>query len=555
MRFQNFRKMRLDNFFYTSAVALGLLAAGSAILFADGNTPSPAASSEELAPDSASGRRLRLQEVTDEDIRKIVRVGKPLALREAVPMALRENLGIAVVRTDKAIVEETPEIQDAAFDPEFSFSSVYENTGNPYWEGQRNKGTSSQSWANRAELSKRFSSGAEAALYGSFNRNYNTIAGASPASGSAFGLELTQPLMSGFGEEVNLAPLVKARKNVAQSALNLRKETLDLIYDAEVAYWNLSASYALVGARLSSVRYAELLLGQAKERRALKDATKEDVLQAEADLASRRVNLVAARQAVEDRDDALRKLLGEYGETLEGTYEVAKLSANVPEETLAFAEWIAQVREFDIDAQIQELEREKAELDYRVAEDADRPSLDLVVGAEVSGSESSPAKSVSGIVDRTGYDLSAGIQFSMPIGFRRSKAELRQAALKRGNARLALAQAVQIAMFEARAAWRAAESARERLDSAKLALKMQQEAYEGQVARYGVGRATMTDVLSAQDALDTARLDLIQAALDVATSRAKILRLDGRILQKNGFSWSETDSIVPVAPREFLRGK
>lgn len=550
MRLTEFRKMRLDNLFYSVLLTCGVLVGGSTVLFAETAETEASSSSaeEELFPER---RRLRLREVSDEDIRKVVRVGKALSLRDAVPMALRENLGIAIARTDKAIMAETPEIQEALFDPEFSFSSVYGNTGNPYWEGQRSKGTSSQSWANRAELSKRFSYGTEATLYGNFNRNYNTTTGASPASGTAFGLEVVQPLMSGFGEEINLAPLVKARKNVAQSALSLRKDTLDLIYEAEVAYWNLSASYALVGARLSSVRYAELLLEQAKERRALKDATKEDVLQAEADLASRRVNLVAARQVVEDRDDALRKLLGEYGETLDGVYEVAKLSADVPEETLAFGDWIVRVREFDIDARIRELEHEKAELDYRVAEDIDRPSLDLVLGAEASGSESSPAKSVSGIVDRTGYDLSAGIQFSVPIGFRQAKAQLRQAALKRGNAKLAVAQAIQDAMFAARSAWRAAEASRERLDSAKLALKMQREAYEGQIARYGVGRATMTDVLSAQDSLDTARLDLIQAALDVVISRAKILRLDGRILQENGFSWNEIDNEIPVSPREF----
>ncbi len=544
MRLSEFSKMDLKNFLHTTLLALSFCAAIG--LLAETEPSGTSADADELFPER---RRIRLREVTDEDIRKIVRVGKTLSLREAVPLALRENLGIAVARTDKAIVEETPEIQEAAFDTEFSFSSVYGNAGNPYWEGK--SGTSSQSWANRAELSKRFSYGTQASLYGNFNRNYNTTAGASPASGSAVGLEIVQPLLSGFGEEINLAPLVKARKNVLQSTLSLRRETLDLIYEAEVAYWNLSASYALVGARLSSVRYAEFLLSQAKERRALKDATKEDVLQAEADLASRRVNLVAARQAVEDRDDALRKLLGEYGETMDGTYSVAKLSESVPAETLEFADWIVQVREFDIDAQIQELEREKAELDYRVAEDATRPSLDLVLGAEASGSESSPAKSVTGIVDRTGYDLSAGIQFSMPIGFRQANAQWRQAALKRRNAKLAVAQALQDAMFEARSAWRAAESARERFDSAKLALKMQQEAYEGQIARYGVGRATMTDVLSAQDSLDSARLDLIQAALDVVTSRAKILRLDGRILSENGFSWNEIDNENPANPHEF----
>lgn len=547
MRLPGFSKMRLNNFFYSTLLALGFCAGGSLGLSAETDIPAAPANAEDFSPER---RRLRVREVTDEDIQKVVRVGKTLSLRDAVPLALRENLGIAIARTDKAIVEETPEIQEAAFDTSFAFSSVYGNAGNPYWEGR--SGTSSQSWTNRAELSKRFSYGTEATLYGNFNRNYNTTAGMSPASGSAVGLEIVQPLLSGFGEEINLAPLVKARKNVLQSTLSLRKETLDLIYEAEVAYWNLSASYALVAARLSSVRYAELLLNQAKERRALKDATKEDVLQAEADLASRRVNLVAARQAVEDRDDALRKLLGEYGESLDGTYRVAKLSDDVPAENLDFADWIVQVREFDIDAQIRELEREKAELDYRVAVDDDFPSLDLVLGAEASGSESSPAKSVSGIVDRTGYDLSAGIRFSMPIGFRQARAQLRQAALKRGSAKIAVAQALQDAMFAARSAWRTAEASRERLDSAKLAMKMQQEAYEGQIARYGVGRATMTDVLSAQDALDSARLDLIQAALDVVIARAKIRRLDGRILPENGFTWSEIDNEKPTLPNEFI---
>lgn len=493
-------------------------------------------------------RKLQLKEVTPEDVRKVVRVGKALTLADALPIALRENLGIAVARKEKSVTAETPRIQEAAFDTTFSFSSVYGNTGNPYWEGQRDKGTSSQNWTNQVALSKRFSAGTEATLYGNFNRAYNTTAGMSPSSGSAIGLEISQPLLSGFGEEINLAPLVRARKNVAQSELNLRKKTLDLIYNAEVAYWNLSASYALVVARLSSVRYAEFVLEQAKKRRSLKDATKEDVLQAEADLASRRVNLVVARQAVEDRDDALRKLLGERGETLSGTYEVAQLSVDVPAEAAEFRDWISVVREFDIDAQIQTLEREKAEIDYRVAKDADSPSLDLVVGAEFSGRESSPAKSVSGIAARTGYDLSAGIQFSMPIGFRREKAELRQAELRRQSANLAISEAFQNAMFEARSAWRAAEAARERLESSKLALKMQREAYEGQLARYGVGKATMTDVLSAQDSLDAARLDLIQAALDVVVARAKVYRLDGRILSQNGFSWNEIDDAEAVVP-------
>ena len=535
-------RMTFDKNLFFAAVFAVALAPFSETVFAAGES-APA------SPAIARARRIQIKEVTPEDVKKIIDVGAKLSLAEAVPAALRKNLGIAITRVQKSITAETPEIENAAFDPTLAFSSIYSTSGTPYLRAQ-NSGTSNQKWANEISLAKKFSYGTQAKLYGQFNRLYNTESGISPDTGAAVGLEIAQPLMSGFGEEVNLAPLVKARKNVMQSGLGLRKSTLDLILDTELAYWNLSASYALVQARLSSLRYAEFVLEQAKKRRDIKAATQEDVLQAEADAASRRVSLVSARQAVSDCDDALRKLLGQTGDELAGTYEVAALADDVPAETMTFRDWISEVRSFDIDSQIREIDREKAELDYRVAEDADRPSLDLVLGAEASGRERSPRYAVSGITNRSGYNLSAGIQFSVPIGFRRSGAELRQAAKARESAALAIAEAVQTAMFNARNAWRACEAARERLDAAKAALKMQRESYEGQLTKYSLGSSKMTDVLAAQDSLDSARLELIQAALDVVSSRAKVLRLDGRILSGNGFTWQEIDSFETARDAE-----
>ncbi|MCD8299041.1 MAG: TolC family protein, partial [Opitutae bacterium] len=502
------------------------------------STTNPAVPDTEKKRD---GRKLNIRPVSDKEIDEIVGVTGKISLREAIPQALRKNLGIAISRVEHASMEETPEIAEAEFDPTLSFSSQYNNDGNAYWRHDRVAGSSSHDWANEIALSKKFSYGTEASIYGDFNRTYNTTAPYSPASGAAVGVEITQPLLSGFGEEVNLAPLVLARQNVLQSKLSLRKSTLDLLYDVEVAYQNLAAAFALVHARLSSLRHAEFVLEQAKKLRALNSATREDVLQAEADVASNKVNLVSARQSVQDYDDELRKLLGQTGETQTGVYRVAPLRDDIPAETISFAEWIRQVRDFDIDSQIQEIEREKAELNYKVALDADKPSLDLVLGAEFSGADKSPGYAVTGIVDRPGYNAGVGIKFSMPIGFRQARAELRQAEQARTNAALSIAQALQEAMFDARSAWRACESAHERLDAAKTALAMQNESYESQVAKYSRGSATMTDVLSAQNSLDSARLEVIQAALDVATASARIHRLDGRILSENGFTWTEVD--------------
>lgn len=518
-------------------------------------TTEPQAGTTEKKTKWRARRAFEVPEITMEDISKIVQTGDYLDLRDAVPQALRENLGVAVSRVEKSIENDEVDIAEAEFDPTFSFSSTYDTTGTtPYWKNDSRR-TASQGWNNTAELSKKFSYGTEASVYGRFNRGYNLDSDPYSADSSvAAGVSVTQPLLKGFGETVNLAPLVMARQNILMSALSLRETTLDLIYDTEVAYRNLSASYALISARLSSLRYAESVLEQTRKKRELKAATMEDVLQAEAEVASRRVDLVSARQSVEDNDDELRKILGEKGETTDiSVYRVAPLSEIVDKpETRSFGEWIAAVRAFDIDLQIQEVEREQAELNRQVAENSDLPSLGLVLGAETSGAESSPRDAFRGAYGRHrhGYDLSVGVEFSMPIGFRQSKAELRQAIKRQRNVELATAQALQDAMFNARSAWRALEAARESVAAAEIAYKMQQESFEAQRARYSAGTVMLTDVLSSQDSLDSARLDLIQAQLDLAVALAKAARLDGDILTQNGFTWEDIDEPDPKKESE-----
>ena len=261
---------------------------------------------------------------------------------------------------------------------------------------------------------------------------------------------------------------------------------------------------------------------------------------------SPRVNLVSSRQSVENQDDELRRLLGEKGDDADPVvYRVAPLSETAENrETRSFGEWISAVRAFDIDLQIQEINREQAALNRMLAEDDDRPELNLVVGAEASGRESSPLNAFRGVAgnDRRGYDFSVGIEFSVPIGFRESEARLRQAMKEQRSVEIETAQALQDAMFNARSAWRSLEAARERLTAAQVALKMQEESFKGQRARYSAGTATLTDVLSAQDSLDSARLEEIQAQLDLAVARAKAARLDGRILSDNGFTWESDEA-------------
>lgn len=474
----------------------------------------------------------------------------PLTLREAVDLALLRNLGIGVQRVETSVVAETVEIAEAPFDPVLSARSEWQRRLAPRVDGYTNNRAIGDGWENAVSVEKKLSTGGTVNLGGTMDTGWLNPSGTSldPDNTSGISVSARQPLLSGAGREVNLAPIVQARQNLTKSRLNLRREVLDLLRDTEEAYWTLAAGHALLRLRESSLGSAKHLLEEAKARRTRGVATKQDQLQAEAEVASQQVSLVNARHSIAEAEDRLRFLLSGLEAPELESLQVFPLPEAVPPAPEKFSLWVTRVRSFDVDAQIRAIEIEQAELDMRVADNADQAGLDLVAGAGLLGRDRAVDDAYAGMFNRSGYNLNAGLQLTLPIGFRESEARLRQAERRREQAWLRMATAQQQTMYEARAAYRLLNTARDRSLATRATVALQQQAYDGEMAKYNAGDATMSDVLQAKASLDLAKLNNLQSLLDCMLASTRVARWDGEILPRLGFSWETVDATAGTRP-------
>ena len=469
-----------------------------------------------------------------------------LSLEKAIDRTLLHNLGLTVTRLDTLRSLDAVEVSESVFDPTFAWTNRL--TGNRTAVDISNGDPAARWHDSDVALSQKFTWGGTLSVGAGLTRAWTESGSRATASAYDLGTNVayTQPLLAGGWRAVNLSALISARQTAYRNRLSLRAASLDLIRDAEVAYWSLAGARTLVSLRETSLRSAESLLAQIRAKRSLGDATVLEELQAEADVSSQRVSVLNSRQSLDSAEMNLRRLLGQ-GDA--AAVEQALLVDEMPTAAVpapqAFSSWIRTVADFDFGTAIQLSNITQAEAGVAQAEQNDHPSLNLSVGSSRYGSS---GVGVSGGLDsyrqQSGWNNYAELRLSFPLGFRESEANLRSAYRARRQAELRLADVRQNLVFTARASWRELEAARARVDAATSSLELQRKSYEGERARYDAGQSDVLRVLQAQAALDSAQLNWVQSHLDARAASAKVARLDGSILPRHGFTMDAVEAKI-----------
>lgn len=470
---------------------------------------------------------------------------RPLSLREAINRSLSHNLGLAISRIEAARSMDTLALAESGFDARFSWRN---RLGSARTLSEINAGTPAlDNLSSELGIAQPFSWGGELSLGLGTARSWldsNGVGGDHAVSAGA-SISYTQPLLKGGWQAVNLAPVVNARLGAGRSRLQFRSATLDLIRDTENAYWTLAANRSLVSLRQTSLRSAESLRAEVTERRRLGAATIQEQLQAEAEVANQQVAVLGARQQADAADTRVRSLLG-LDATADAPAEIAvdALPADLVAGIADYRVWLGAVLEFDLDARAQQAVVEASQVDVDAARRNDLPQLDLAIAGNANGATGvynhlNPA--LNALPNQHGWEGSATLTLSFPLGFRDSEARLRLAERVRRQADLRLADLRQRLTFDARAAWRDLEAARARLTAASAALELQRKVYEGERARYTAGASDIPKVLQAQANLDGAQLAWVGATLDARVASARVARLDGTLLARHGFSWETAE--------------
>ncbi len=329
-------------------------------------------------------------------------------------------------------------------------------------------------------------------------------------------LSASLDLFTGFrrGAEVGAA---RAGQTAAEASLVDARFQQALITTNQ--FFDALAAAQLVGVRDASVRRAEEQLKVSVNKLRAGSATRSDSLRSLVTLGNARLELIRTTSALAAAEASLARLVGETGRVkaaddsafyrLEAALDTASLRSE------------AESRSPRIQSAVADASAARANV--RVSRSAYWPSLTLSANTAWNASRTND------------YDLLNQRQVSLALRwnlFDRFDRELavaeREASLDVAEAEAAEARREVGAELTARLA--ELEAARAQIDITATSVAAATEDLRVQQERYRLGASTIVDVLTSQEALNQAEVDVVVARFDYLRARAQLEALIGRTL-------------------------
>jgi outer membrane protein len=355
------------------------------------------------------------------------------------------------------------------------------------------------------------------------------------------GLNIVQPLLRNFGTNVNLAPIRIARTNVAISAWQLRQRVIDVVTETVLSYNDLYFANLNLGVELRSRSLAAQLLRDNQKRAEIGVMAPLDIVQAQADLATREERVLVAQRLVADTENTLKGLITDEVRDILGI----RLRIEPPPSALGFRPDLEKdfAAAFDLRPDYRQalLEIQRRNISLVFNRNQILPRLDVVASLGVNGIDRSWQGSIENIGSRGQDNLAwqAGAVFSMPIPNRTARGELAVNELEIAQAIVNLKRLEQSILLEADTAAGQIETTRQRIEASGMARKFAQLTLEAGQTRLASGTTTTFEVLQFQRDLAQAEINEIRAVTDHNKAIAEYARRTGTTLLFNRIDFEE----------------
>ena len=249
-----------------------------------------------------------------------------------------------------------------------------------------------------------------------------------PSNTTSLDLSYSQPLLQGAGRLANQAPIVLARIDTERSYFQYKNSVQQMVRDVIDAYWSLVSSRTVLWAREQQVEQAAFALQLAEAGQAVDNLNAGEVAQSRASLAGFRSSLIAAKADVLQREAALRSIMGQ------AAYDPQRLTpVTNPSNDRLELDWemlVSMAEEYRPDLIELKLILEADQQRLLQARNLALPQVNAFGLYRWNGLEGIMpiGDRISSSLNRA-TDWTLGINFSVPIGLRASRAQLRQQEL------------------------------------------------------------------------------------------------------------------------------
>ena len=487
-----------------------------------------------------------------------------LGIKDAIEQALENNLDIEIERYNPGIEGAGVMSALGEFDPSFRLEYMYEEDESPQTtsEGLASDAGTTETVRNDLTLAVegKLSLGTEYGL--SFDRQRSqftqrdTFIDPDPLvlgdeflgdvkNPGEYNLDLTftltQPLLKNFGREVGTSDIRIARGRRDMSVEDFRTRVIDVIAEAQSAYWDLAAVIRNLQVTEQSLALAEDLLKENRIRLEVGVMAPLEVLQAETGVAQREEEVIVARSLIKDAEDNLKRILN-----LPKDAEEWKLGIN-PTDVPEFVD-----REIDLLSQLQtafekrpdfiksRMQIENDLIDERFNKNQLLPTADVTFEGMYLAVDEEFDNAFDDIVDAEARSWQAGLTLEYPLGNRTAKGGSEKARLERlqsekesDNLRLSIIVEVNKAVRDIRTSFKRFEVSGKAVELAEESLKAERKKLE-------VGVSTSHNVLKFEEELADAQRRRILAALDHAKAIVNLSRATGTLLEENNIVIEES---------------
>ncbi len=604
MNIQNFRKLA-----WVALAAIGLGASPAAA-----QDEGPSALAHHAAPgivrfadQSPAGAEPDLAEQARRQVASEPRIGvtpglsRPLALRDAILMALRANPDVEVQRIA---------VQQAAFDVnrakgfyditltnQFAYSALRNPAVNPFAGADENGAVELRSAQNAFAFTKPLMSGgrigAEIAL--ARQDTTNIFAGVNPLFTAQVTVTFTQPLFRNFRTDESRRQIELAKKRLTLSDSQFRQRVIDIVAQVQSAYWDLVFARREVEIRAEAVALARIQLEQNRRFVEAGTAAPVEIVSVEAQLEQRQEEFLLALESLTRVENALKALMLDqrqsalWQEAIVPTEQVnlEPVSIALDDAVRAALAKRPEMEQFDI-------QKASNAIDAQFFRDQLRPQLDFVGAYSLQGLSGTPlpiaanpfaggfntavlerlnllssgaglppvvipppvnqtpgvfiggfGTSLSNLFTKNFYGVRAGVNLSFTLNNRAI-----QGALGRSLAQERLIEA-QRRRFETqiesevRNALQSVQTALRRVQAARASRTAAEAQYASEMRRYQVGESTNFLVLDRQNALSAARAREIRALTDYNKAVVALQRAMSTTLDANSLAVKPADGARP----------
>lgn len=410
-----------------------------------------------------------------------------------------------------------------------------------------------ENFTARFGLKKKYTTGTIVEFGSRFSRLSNTLNRTNanslftPEYETFTGVTITQPLLRGFGSDVNLAGVNIAKNRGAAQEVLTRVKAMNLVAEVASRYTDIVTADRVMGVHTKNIELAEKMLKRNQELLDSNEGLLTDVTTAELALYQRQDQFITSAADKIEKVNTLFALIDREPD-LDGTTRFTPISdffsgskLNGKRELISYG----QTRRLDLVYYNHVVET--AKLNVLRAKDSGKAELNVTGSAGLYGLDADAGGAFGEASNAQGTEWSLGLSLKMPLGRDGADASVDAAEAQVRQAELELAKARRSISLEVDTACSRVDAAKQRIVTAKKAVELATQRLNQEQELFEAGEGDFYRVVEQQQILGDAQVNLVASEASLSKSVISVWLSAGQIFERMGISHEEVEVMITRA--------